>query len=358
MSTSKLLGRLSAGACALLLLTTAVACSSDSAGSPDGGGDGNSPAVEALEYDGPEADVPATFGEPDLVEGTSFTVGWLSPMISNNFVGAVADAAEKRVEELGGTIIIKDAVVNVNTQVDQCNELVARGVDALAVYPVDPSSLGPCLADAAAAGIPIVGQDTPPIVGTDLFENIAANVSQGPDRAAYNVATIAAQAAGSDASFATLGVAIPVPLLKYYTERLAFWAEAYGLEYLGNVDSDDDDAQSDATAMNDILTRWPDVNVVLTYHGQSALAASSAARAAGNSDVLIYGNYSEKAVMDLIEAGQIAGSNWVDTEGIGTQIVNGLYNLVTDQNLPLEKQLVVVPSPITKDNLGEITPIQ
>lgn len=357
MSTLKLLGRVGAGACALLMLATTAACSGDSAGSSEGGGS-NGSAVEAVEYDGPEADVAASFGEPSVVDGASFTVGWLSPMISNNFVGAIADAAQKRVEELGGTLIIKDAVLDVSKQVDQCNELVARGVDALAVYPVDPSSLGPCLADAAAAGIPIIGQDTPPIVGTDLFENYASNVSQGPDRAAYNVATIAAQSAGPEASFATLGVAIPVPLLKYYTERLAFWAEAYGLEYLGNVDSDSDDAQSDATAMNDILTRWPDVDVVLTYHGQSALAASSAARAAGNTDVLIYGNYSEKAVMDLIEADRIAGSNWVDTEGIGVQIVNGLYNLVTEQNLPLEKQLVVVPGPITKDNLGEITPIQ
>ncbi|WP_336660011.1 sugar ABC transporter substrate-binding protein [Leucobacter sp. USHLN153] len=342
---------------AIALLASLAACSSDSEGTDDApqGGDEQ---VTALQYDGPEAEFPAAFDEPEQQDGFEFTVGWLSPMTANNFVNAIAKAGEARTEALGGKFILKDANNDVNTQVDQCNELIAQNVDAMAVYAVDPSSLGPCLDEAASKGIEIIGQDTPPFAGEDLFPHFLSNVSQGPDRSAFEVATLAAQQVEPGASFATIGVAIPVPLLKYYTERLGYWAEKYGLEFLGNVDAASDTSQDSATAMNDILTRWPDVSAVLTYNGPAALAASTTARASGATDVKVFGAYTEKAVTEKIAAGEIAGTSWVDTEGIGTQMINGLYNAMTDQNMPLPEQLVVVPKGITADNVDSITPIQ
>jgi ABC-type sugar transport system substrate-binding protein len=345
---------------AAILLTALAACGSDAdAGTPpDGASTGSSGAVEALEYDGPEAEVPAAYGTPEKVDGFDFTVGWLTTNTSNNFINAIALAGEARTEELGGEFILKNAGNDVSTQVDQCNELITQNVDAMAVYAVDPTSLAPCLADAAAAGIEIIGQDTPAIVGEPLFENYLSNVSQGPDRSAYNVATLAAEAAGSGSSFATLGIGIPIPFLTYYRERLAYWGEAYGLDYLGNADAATDAPQDAATAMNDIITRWPDVDVVLTTHDAFAEAALTTARAGGSPDILIYGNDGEASAWPLIEAGQLGGTNRVDTDGIGTQLIDGLYDALTEQNLPLPEQIAIVPTPVSIDNLDDVDPIE
>jgi ABC-type sugar transport system substrate-binding protein len=351
------LTRIGAVVGALAVASTLMACS---ASGSSGGGDApsNGSAAPTIKYDGPEAKFPAAFTAPTPKPGYTFTVGWLSPMIANNFVNAIAKAGQARTEALGGKFILKDANNDVNAQVDQCNELIAQGVNAMAVYAVDPSSLGPCLDEAAKAGIAIIGQDTPPFAGQELFPHFLSNISQGPDRAAYEVATLAAKALPRGSEFATLGVAIPVPLLKYYTERLGYWGKRYGLKLDGNVDAQTDTSQAAATAMNNILTRWPDVKAVLTYNGPAALAASTTARASGAPDVEVFGAYSEKAVVDMIKAGQIAGTSWVDTDGIGTQMVNGLYNALTKQNLPLPQQLVVVPKGIVASNVDDFTPIQ
>ncbi|OJX64540.1 MAG: hypothetical protein BGO95_08720 [Micrococcales bacterium 73-13] len=356
MSLSTSLLRLGAAVGAVALVSSVAACSTGGGTAPT---DAPAPApttVQPIEYDGPEAAVPAEYGEPKVVDGFTFTLGWLSPNTSNPFVNAIAMAGQQRTEELGGRFIVKNANNSVNTQVDQCNELLAQGVDAMAVYAVDPSALGPCLADAAEAGIPIIGQDTPPIVGTDLFEHFLSNVSQGPDRSAHSIATLAAQAAPAGAKFATLGLGIPIPLLKYYIERLQYWGEQYGMEYVGNVDAATDVSQDMATATNDILTRWPDVQVIMTFNGPSAAAASTTARASGVDGILVFGNGGDKTELDMVKSGQMAGTNRLDTEAIGTQMINGLYNVLTDQNLPLAPQLAVIPLPVTSANVDSVKP--
>jgi len=360
MSLPTSLLRIGAVVGAAALLTGVTACSSPSpAPTTEPSTDPSTPSsFEPIEYDGPESEVPAAYGEPEPVDGFSFTIGWLSPNTSNNFVNAIALAGEARTKELGGQFIVKNANNSVQTQVDQCNELLAQNVDAMAVYAVDPAALGPCLADAAAAGIPIIGQDTPPIVGDALFDNFLSNVSQGPDRSAHTIATLAAEAAPAGAKFATLGLGIPIPLLKYYIERLQYWGEQYGMEYLGNVDAATDVSQDMATATNDLLTRWPDVQVILTFNDPSAEAAATTAKASGIDGLLVYGNDGERAAFDMIRSGQLAGTNRVDTDGIGVQLINGLYNVLTDQNLPLAEQLAVVPTGVTKANVDSVEPIQ
>ena len=45
-------------------------------------------------------------------------------------------------------------------QVNQLEDQIAKGVDAIAVAPTDPSAVAPILDDAIAAGIPVVYIDT------------------------------------------------------------------------------------------------------------------------------------------------------------------------------------------------------
>lgn len=355
--------------CALVatsaLVLTAAACgSSDSSGSTSTSAAASTAAATTstaaaaakIDYDGPEAGLPASYGEPKVKDGYSFTVGWLEPTGANQFVHAVALAGKAETEKLGGKFIELDAGLDIDKQVSQCNQLVAQKVDAIAVYPVDPSALGPCLKQASDAGIKIVGEDTPAVAGEQLLPGYLSSVMQGADRARFMIVQYAAQQ-DPGATVATLGTALPVPLLQYTIKRSKYWSERFGLKNLGNVDSKSDTAADAAVAMSTILTKYPDVQVVFAFNDPSAEAAAATARAAGNTKVKVYGLSGEEAAVKQVEAGQLAGDVLLNTDEVGGQMIKGIYDALTDQNLPLPKQISPPPTLVTKENAGSVKAI-
>jgi ABC-type sugar transport system substrate-binding protein len=352
-----------------VVATTAIALTATACGSSDDSDSASSTTATSaaaatstassapkVEYDGPETELPSSYEEPTIKDGYKFTLGWLMPTAANPFVKAIATAAKAETERLGGRFIELDAGLNVDKQVSQCNQLVAQKVDAMGVYGVDPAALGPCLKEADAAGIKIVGQDTPPIAGEPLMPHYLSAVLQGTDRARFLMAEYAASQQPG-AKFATIGVNIPVPLLHYSIDRAKYWAEKFGMQFLGQVDSQGDTSEDAATAMNTVLTKYPDVQAVFSFNDPAAEAAATTARAAGKTDVKVYGNSGEKAAVDMVKAGQLAGTVLLDTNAIGQQIVRGLYDALTGQGLPLPEQIVPEPQVVTPDNAGSVTPI-
>jgi ribose transport system substrate-binding protein len=363
MTRSRWLQLICAVAATTALALTAAACGSsddsDSASTPTtaaAADTSTASSAPAVEYDGPETELPAAYEEPTIKDGYEFTLGWLMPTAANPFVKAIATAAKAETERLGGRFIELDAGLNVDKQVSQCNQLVAQKVDAMGVYGVDPSALGPCLKEADAAGIKIVGQDTPPIAGEPLMPHYLSVVLQGTDHARFLMAEYAASQQPG-AKFATIGVNIPVPLLHYSIDRARYWGEKFGMQYLGQVDSQGDTSEDAATAMSTLLTRYPDVQAVFTFNDPAAQAAATTARAAGKTDVKVYGNSGEKAAVDMVKAGQMAGTVLLDTKAIGSQMVRGLYNALTDQGLPLPEQMTPKPQVVTPENADSVTPI-
>ena len=332
-------------------------CASGGGGStaPETGG-GTSAEAPDVAFDGAEGGLDAAYGEPEIKEGYAFTVGWLTPTLANPFVKAVYEAGEVETKRLGGEFIGLDAGLNVDNQVSQCNQLIAQGVDAIAVYGVDPSALGPCLEEAASLGIPVIGQDTPPQAGEELLPSYTSAVLQGVDYPRYLVTQHAASLAPG-AKYATIGVNIPVPLLQYSIGRAEHWADEFGLEFTERVDAQGDTSEAAADATNTILTRNPDVKVIFTYNDPAAAAAANTLLAAGITDVLVYGNSGEQATIDLIKEGSATGTVLLDTKQIGIQQIWGLYNLLTEQNLPLPKQIVPAPVLVTAENADSVVGI-
>lgn len=337
------------------LALTGCASGGGESTAPETGG-GNSAEAPDVAFDGAEGGLESSYGEPEIQEGYSFTIGWLTPTLANAFVKAVYDAGKAETERLGGEFIGLDAGLNVDNQVSQCNQLIAQGVDAIAVYGVDPSALGPCLEEAASLGIPIVGQDTPPQAGEELLPSYTSAVLQGVDYPRYLTAQNAASLAPGT-KFATIGVNIPVPLLQYSIGRAEHWAGEFGLEFTERVDAQGDTSEASADATNTIITRNPDVKVIITYNDAAASAAANTLAAAGIDDVLVYGISGHQTTIDLIKEGGVTGTVLLDTKQIGIQQVWGLYNLLTEQNLPLPKQIVPAPTLVTAENADSVVGI-
>ena len=220
------------------------------------------------------------------------------------------------------------------------------------VYPVNPVALLPGFAAAEKAGIPIVMEDTPPIAGSPLIKGSYTDILQGRDAGEYSVAQAAAKAQPGG-SFANLGLAVPVPLLQYGVKRDTFWAQKFGMKYLGEVDTPTDTPGGAATAMTSILAKYPNVQVVFAYNDQAADAAAAVARSSGKTNIKVIGDNGDPVAIKEIQAGRVYGTFNSDFTSIGRLQAIAAYDLVTKQHLPLPKQVSVGGLLITKSNSGK-----
>jgi len=104
-------------------------------------------------------------GQPETAEttepmaGEKFVVG-----VSNSFVGSEWRAQmiknmEEAAAELGVELVIESADTDVQGQIQQINNLVNRGVDAIIINPGDQKGLNAALEDAVAQGIVVIAVD-------------------------------------------------------------------------------------------------------------------------------------------------------------------------------------------------------
>jgi ABC-type sugar transport system substrate-binding protein len=111
-----------------------------------------------------------------------FTVGSLHPEM-NAFHSAIKNSVDKRAEEKGWKVINFTAGTSAEKQLDQMENLIALGVDAILICPIDAKSIGPGVKKAREAGIPVYGVDRS-TVGTPLNMTVQADNAMGGHQAA------------------------------------------------------------------------------------------------------------------------------------------------------------------------------
>ena len=120
-----------------------------------------------------EADEPITFG---------FTV-----TTNNNPFFAEIEAAVREVIEANGDVLItSDPQSDLQTQISQCEDMIAQGIDCLLLCPIDSAAIKPILTLCEEQNIPVVNFDTD-VVDVDMVDalvatdNYSAGVAVGED---------------------------------------------------------------------------------------------------------------------------------------------------------------------------------
>ena len=108
-------------------------------------------------------------------------IGVSMALFDDNFLTVLRNGIQKYADENGHTVQIEDAQNDVAKQLDQINNFIASGVDAIIVNPVDTSATQ-AMSDAAAAGnIPLVYVNRQPINLDTLPDNQAFVASNEVD---------------------------------------------------------------------------------------------------------------------------------------------------------------------------------
>jgi ABC-type sugar transport system substrate-binding protein len=307
-------------------------------------------------YTGPDAKfLSAGLPDPTKKADFTFTVGFLQPWAGASVLLAVEKACQAEVEALGGKFISYDATGNTEKQVSQINTLISQKVDLIVAFPVSEASLTQGMAAANAAKIPVVLINMPPSSDKPVDPSAKTMVGNPFDFYAYTAMKAIAEAKPG-AKVAFVGYAPPAEQLIYLVKQTKQYAAEFGLTVLGQVDAVDDNPASAGAAAQAIMSKYPDVQMIVAYNDYSTMGVVAALKAAGKTDIIVANaNGGAEISKAALQDGSVFCTYRSPYELIGQTVARAGYNILTEQNLPLPERLLMIGELATKANVDSLT---
>lgn len=243
--------------------------------------------------------------EPEK-EGKKFTIAIMPKLVGIPYFTQTAEGAEKAGKELGVEVIYTGPTkADAAEQVKMIEDLINRGVDAIAVAPNDPAAVIPVLQKAKDAGIVVLDWDTPTgsdlvdasvhqiddkVLGEHLFDKLVEFM--GTDKAEYAIVTGGLSAANLN-SWIDYGMEYAkekYPDLKLVTEKIP-----------------SDEKQQEAYAKTlDLIKAYPDIKGILGYSTVAPLGVAQAIREKGLQDTIsVVGTAVKEDSQDFLQDGAL-----------------------------------------------------
>ena len=280
-----------------LLLGSLAGCGGDTSGASSGAADN------------------ASSGTGSASSGTSgrgVSVGFVVKSLSDSFYVLMKAGAEAKAEEMGVELnfIAPNSESDVQGQVDMIQNLIGQGIDALCVSPSSPDAVLPVLQQADAEGIPVLAVDN-----DTTFENKVTFIGTGSQAAGKIGGEYAAQTVGEGGKAIILRGRLGD---SNHDEREAGFREgleAGGVEIL-EVRACDSESEKAMNAMQDLMNRYSDIDIVCTTADSMAQGAQRAIEQAGV-DIPVLGFDGTIPVAEMTAEGKFLGTVAQDPYNMG-----------------------------------------
>lgn len=242
-----------------------------------------------------------------LQEGTRFKMAFIQFMPHT-----VPAAWSQGIEEVLATQAnvdyeLLDGQARPDTQISLMENLINQGANAIFLQPVDSVALGPSIAAAREAGIPVI------TLNIDAVEPHAVHVEMNHYFGAVDIGRKMGEMMGGTGQVAILNAP---PGIIIRDQRTNGFMEGIG-EYPDIEVVADQSAEWDRRKAQEvfaaILAANPEVKGVYGVNDSMALGAVDVAKSNGNlEDYVIFGNDGELAALESIEAGELTGTQYTD----------------------------------------------
>src|SRR3954468_2504614 len=228
-----------------------VACGSDNGGSGSSGGGGGDKAV----------------------------VGLITKTESNPFFVKMKEAAQKAASADGATLVSASGKFDTDnqSQVTAMENMVTRGAKGILITPADSKAIVPAIKKARDQGVTVIALDTP----TEPQDAANALFATDNMKAGELIGAWAkAKFAGKKANIVTIDLA---PGVSVGVLRHNGFLKGMGItdaDVQGHADAEGDQTKAQG-AMENLLQKVPNVNLVYTINEPSAFGAYQALKAAG-----------------------------------------------------------------------------
>lgn len=290
---------------------------------------------------------------PESAAGTSTdstakskgTIGYSALTLTNPFFKVIADTMKEEAKKSGYDLIVVSAERDVKQQADQLNEFIVKGVSAIVLNPCDSQSIGPAIAKANAAGIPVFTND----IKYDGNEgkvvcHVATDNYQGGKLAGEAMVKLLSGTGGKIAIVHFPQAESCQLRVKGFLEIVNAHNEKGGGDKIEVVSTLDGGGARDEgfKAAKDSIEANPDLAAVFAINDPSALGARAALEAAGKADqVKIIGFDGQLIGKQAIRDGKILCDPIQFPERIGRVTVEQILKNFNGDQVPAD---ILIPS--------------
>jgi len=325
-------------ACAMIFAFVA-ACNGDD--TPD-----TPPAVDPPPVDDPAVDPPPVDDDPvddapPPVDGADEVsnfdlglIGYSSFTMDIPFPLAVTEGVQRAEAYFGANISTVDNGNDVATNVSQIEDLMAAGISALVLNPVDVNAVTPVIEDAIAQGIFIVSVNRLvadiPLDGVTHVWLGTDNVEAGYAKGEFFLTQVEE---GADVIIleGTPGASSGIDRLDGFTA-----ATEGRLNVLESITANFNRVDG-LHVTEDLLVRFPDVRYIIAMNDEMGLGAIQAALDAGRvpgEDIFITGFDGGDDARDAVAAGEMMFTVYQDPEGMGFMGIEVALGLMRGETFP------------------------
>lgn len=277
------------------------------------------------------------------------TIGVSMALFDDNFLTVLRNGMISYAESLDDVDIqIEDAQNDVGKQLNQIQNFIASGVDAIVVNPVDTDATIAMTNAAADAGVPLVYVNREPINVDDLPDNQAFVASNEVESGTLETFEICKLLGGKGKAVVLMGELSN----QAARQRTADIHDVLELEMCNRIEIVEEQSGNwKRTEGADLMTNWLSAGVefdaVIANNDEMAIGAIQALKAAGISmdDVIIGGVDATQDALAAMAAGDLDVTVFQDAAGQGSGAINAALQLArgedVDQKVYIPFELVV-----------------
>lgn len=287
-------------------------------------------------------------------------IGVSMALFDDNFLTVLRNGMSDYAKTQDGvTLQIEDAQNDVAKQLDQINNFVASGVDAIIVNPVDTSATEAMTKAAEAAGVPLVYVNREPINVDTLPDNqafVASNEQESGTLETKEVCRLLSEKGKNPARvyimMGELSNQAAVMRTQDIKDVMASGECQVELQIIGEQTANwsRDEAQ-------DLMTNWlstgEQFDAVISNNDEMAIGAIQAMKAANISmeDVIVAGVDATQDALAAMEAGDLDVTVFQDAAGQGKGAVDAALKLAKGESV--DRKVYIPFQLVTPDNIAD-----
>ncbi|WP_210527855.1 sugar ABC transporter substrate-binding protein [Rubellimicrobium arenae] len=277
------------------------------------------------------------------------TVGVSMALFDDNFLTVLRNGLQDYAGTLDGVEVqVEDAQNDVAKQLDQINNFIASGVDAIIVNPVDTSATQAMSDAAAAAGVPLVYVNRQPINVDTLPDNqafVASNEVESGTLETMEVCRILKEAGKDSADIYVMQGELSNQAAVQRTQDIHDVMESGNCGVTLNI-IDQQTANWSRDQAQNLMTNWLSTgtpfDALVANNDEMAIGAIQAMKASGIAmeDVIVAGIDATQDALSAMQSGDLDATVFQDAAGQGKGALDAALSLARGESV---EQKVYIP---------------
>ncbi|MBE1537292.1 ABC transporter permease/substrate-binding protein [Actinomadura algeriensis] len=277
-----------------------------------------------------------TGGNGGGAAGGGTKVGLSVSTLNNPFFVQFRDGAQAEAARRGVDLTVSDAQNDASQQVNQVQNYVSQGMDAIIVNPVDSDAAAPAVQAANRADIPVIAADRT-VNGADVAQLVASDNVEGGRLAADEMAKLL----GGKGEIVVLqgqpGASASRERGQGFAEGIA---EHSGIEVVAEQPADFDRTKG-LNVMTNLLQSHPDIDGVFAENDEMALGAIKALGDRAGDEVKVVGFDGTPAGIEAVQNGTMNASVAQQPRLLGKMAVDSALKAAGGEDLPADAPVPV-----------------